>query len=70
MHYQCIGISSMHCLSLYQISIEFWIRYALLQNFLQTDMIVFDEFNVPTIEFGKCLAEFMIPIALLTEFGS
>ena len=33
-------------------------------------MIFFDQFKVPTIEFGKCFAEFMIPIALLKKFGS
>ena len=33
-------------------------------------MIFFDQFKVPTIQFGKCFAEFMIPIALLKEFGS
>ena len=35
-----------------------------LQKFLQTDMIFIDQFNVPTIKFGKCFAEFMILIAL------
>ena len=30
----------------------------------------FDQFKVPTIKFGKCFAEFMIPIASLKEFGS
>ena len=34
-------------------------------SFFQTDMIFFDQFTVPTIKFGKCFAEFMIPIALL-----
>ena len=29
-----------------------------------TDMIFFDQFKVPTITFGKCFVEFMIPIAL------
>ena len=33
-------------------------------------MIVFDQFKVPTIKFGKGFAEFMIPIALLKKFGS
>ena len=33
-------------------------------------MIFFDQFKVPTIKFRKCFAEFMIPIALLKEFGS
>ena len=32
-------------------------------------MIFFDQFKVPTIVFGKCFAEFIIPIALLKEFG-
>ena len=33
-------------------------------------MIYFDQFKVPsTIKFGKCFAEFMIPIALLKKFG-
>ena len=27
-------------------------------------MIFFDQFKVPTIKFGKCFAESMIPIAL------
>ena len=53
-----------------QISIEFWIRNTLLQKFLQTDMVFFDQFIVPPIKFGECIAEFMIPIALLKEFGS
>ena len=43
---------------LYQIFIQFWI---------QTEMIFFDQFKVSTIKFGKCFAEFMIPIALLKE---
>ena len=33
-------------------------------------MIFFDQFKVPTIKFGKCIAEVMIPIALLKKFGS
>ena len=33
-------------------------------------MIFFDQFKVPTIKFGKCFAEFMLPIALLKKFGS
>ena len=33
-------------------------------------MIFFDQFKVPTKKFGKCFAEFMIPIALLEKFGS
>ena len=33
-------------------------------------MVFFDQFKVPTIKFGKCFAEFMIPIALLKKFGS
>ena len=33
-------------------------------------MIFFDQFKVPSIKFGKCFAEFMIPIALLKKFGS
>ena len=32
-------------------------------------MIFFDQFNVPTIKFGKSFAEFMIPIALLGSFA-
>ena len=55
---------------IYQISIEFWITNTLLHKFFQTDMIFFDQFKVPTIKFGKCFAEFMIPIALLKKFGS
>ena len=54
---------------LYKIFI-FWIRITLLQKFLQTYMIFFDQFNVPSIKFGKCFAKFMIPIALLKGFGS
>ena len=57
-------------INIYNISIEFWIRNTLLQKFLQTDMIFFDQFNVPTIKFGKCFAEFMIPIDLLKGVGS
>ena len=33
-------------------------------------MIFFDQLKVPTIKFGKCFVEFMIPIALLKEFDS
>ena len=33
-------------------------------------MIFFDQFKVPTIKFGKCFAEFMIPIALPKKIGS
>ena len=54
----------------YQISVEFWMRNTLLQKFLQTDIIYFDQFEVPTVKFEKCFAEFMIPIALLKEFSS
>ena len=32
-------------------------------------MNVFDQFIVPTVKFGRCFAEFMIPIALLEEIG-
>ena len=32
-------------------------------------MIFFDQFKVPTIKFGKCFAEFMIPIALLKKLA-
>ena len=53
----------------YQISIEFWITNTLLHKFFQTDMIYFDQFKVPTIKFGKCFAEFLIPIALPKKFG-
>ena len=42
----------------------------LMQKFLKTDMIFFDQFIVSTVKFVKCFAEFMIPIALLKEFGS
>ena len=49
---------------------KFWITNTLLHKFFQTDMIFFDQFKVPTIKFGKCFAEFMIPIALLKKFGS
>ena len=52
------------------ISIKFWITNTLLHKFFLTDMIFFDQFKVPTIKFGKCFAEFMIPIALLKNFGS
>ena len=33
-------------------------------------MIFFDQFKVPTTKFGKCFAEFMIPIALVKVFDS
>ena len=55
---------------IYQISIEFCITNTLLHKFFLTDMIFFDQFKVPTINFGKCFEEFMIPIALLKKFGS
>ena len=55
---------------IYQLSIEFQIRDTVLQKFLQIYMIFFDQFIVFTIKFGKCFAEFMIPIALLKRFGS
>ena len=43
-------------LNLYtKISIEFWIRNTLLQKFLQTDMIFFDQFKVHTIKFKRIL---------------
>ena len=48
-----------------QISIEFPIRNILLQKFLQTDMIFFDQLIASSVKFGKCFAEFMILIALL-----
>ena len=32
-------------------------------------MIVFDQFKVSEVTFGKCFTEFIIPIALLKEFG-
>ena len=54
---------------IYQFSIEFWITNTLLHNFFQTDMIFFDQFQVPTIKFGKCFAEFMIPIAFLRSLA-
>ena len=54
---------------IYQISIEFWIKNSLLHKFFQADMIFFNQFKVPTIKFGKCFAELMIPIALHKEFG-
>ena len=50
---------------IYRISIEFWIKDTFLQKFLQTDIIFFDQFKVPTVTFGKFFAEFMIPKALL-----
>ena len=53
-----------------KISIKFWITNTLLHKFFQTDMIFFDQFKVPTIKFGKCFVEFMIPIALLKKFSS
>ena len=48
-----------------KISIEFWIRNILLQKFLQTDMVCFNQFKVPKVKFGKCFAESLIPIGLL-----
>ena len=44
---------------IYQITIEFLIKNTLLQTFIQTNMIFFDQFKVPTIKFGKCSAEFL-----------
>ena len=61
---------------IYQISIKFLITNTLLHKFFQTDMILFDQFEVPTIRFGKRFADLsflllsMIPIALLKKFGS
>ena len=55
---------------IYQISIEFWIRNTLLQKFLQTDMIFFNQFKVAKVKFEKIFAESMISIALLKELGS
>ena len=49
--------------------LKFWITNALLHKFFQTDMIFFNQLKVPTIKFGKCFAEFMIPLALLKKFG-
>ena len=53
-----------------QISKELRIRNILLQKFLQTDVILFDQFKVYTVKFGKCFAEFKTPIALFKAFGS
>ena len=39
----------------YQISIEFQIRNTLLQKFLQTDMIFFDQLIVATVKFRDAL---------------
>ena len=39
-------------------------------SFFQTDMMFFAQFKVSTIKFGKRLAEYMIPIALLKKLGS
>ena len=33
-------------------------------------MIFFDQFKVPKVKYGKCFAEFMIPMALLKGLGS
>ena len=52
------------------IFLEFWITNTLLHKFFQTNMIFFDQFKVPTIKFGKCFEEFMIPISLLKKFDS
>ena len=49
---------------IYQIAIEFWITNTLLHKFYETDMIFFYLFKVPTIKFGNCFKEFIIPIAL------
>ena len=40
-------------------SVEFRIRYTLLQKFLPTDMIFFVQFIVSTVKVGKCFAELM-----------
>ena len=52
---------------IYQIFIEFRITNTLLHKFFQTDTIFFDQFKVPTIKFGTCFVDFMIPIALASE---
>ena len=33
-------------------------------------MIYFDQLKVSTIKFGKCFAEFLMPIAVLKKLGS
>ena len=33
-------------------------------------MIFFDQFKESTVKFEKCFMKFMIPIALLKEFGN
>ena len=35
-------------------SLELRVRNTLLQKFLQTDMIFFDQFIASTVKFGKC----------------
>ena len=59
-----VWISNDYLKFIYQISIECLIRNPLSQKLLQTDMIFFDQFKVPTVKFGKCISELMIPIAL------
>ena len=54
-------------LKIYPISTELRIRNTLLQKFFQTGMIYLVQFKKSTVKFGKCFAEFMIPIALLKE---
>ena len=41
---------------IFQISIEFWTTNTLLHKFFQTDMIFFDQFNVPSIKIRKYLS--------------
>ena len=55
-----VWISNDFLKCIYQISIEY-----LVVEVYQTAMMFFDQFKVPTIKFGKCYAEFMIPIAFL-----
>ena len=47
-----------------------WRGKICLAFLFRVSLIFFDQFKVPKIKFGKCFDEFMIPIALLKEFGS
>ena len=39
---------------MYQIAIQFQIKDTLLQKFLRTDLICFDQIIVSTVKFGEC----------------
>ena len=53
-------------------SIKFWIRSTLLEKFLQSEMIFFIQFKVPTVKLGKCFsliysADYILLLVLLDQ---